>query len=733
MIQTREVRPLDTFRILHISDLHFGFTDQQPVWGSFVNFINGDDERKPSLILVTGDLADTPSKKLYAAAATGLGGIQLRNGSPDYSFLVCPGNHDRHPKGNTARILRKPLDWFFPSEGFSSAFQNRIPGLDTRYRIPLGPMQNRWNLLVMGVDSSIDASYFAQGFLRVDELDKAFDATRQTANVDLVILMIHHHLLPIPLTERAGSHLADNFQPTIIGNAGVVLESICRANIDLVLHGHEHARNLARYGSVREEGAETVVLGAGSATGVVTFENTCMSSRAHANLIELRPDRSVWLREITNDGVQWRLSTEPVELLSNYAVRRARFSRRSDRKSPATSELVKHVVVTAHRDAIIREERSDWLIKGGSWTVIARNRTGTLIGPELEVPKQFAEGMKVSRFQPWQKEDHAYIANVEFNTTQPLLLPLIKVQYQWLDAIVLTKQDLQLYDKATLGPFRRDECEFIASTVDNFVHSLTLTVALPKEFAPEPEKVSVYFQDTSDLNKEPEYSHSLTKRLIANREGLFVLTVPYPLQGYRYAIVWPLADVARGRSSARLTSVVERNGDELAKAFFSGLADMAWAKFAQVALYVPRVAASPMLELAGRWPAQGDGTPLPTLIALKSSKGFYLHAWWGEAGYAIAEYPGGQLEEEAKEAGMVNGERVLVTAPVRVEGQDPTEPPLAILRLGIRQSSELTDKQDYQQIAEKLDAAVAESRTFMLNKLIELNRATNEGHIAQSQ
>lgn len=48
-------------------------------------------------------------------------------------------------------------------------------------------------------------------------------------------------------------------------NPGTMLKALTEGNINLELHGHDHQRTIARYGTVYGRGSEIVVVGAGSA------------------------------------------------------------------------------------------------------------------------------------------------------------------------------------------------------------------------------------------------------------------------------------------------------------------------------------------------------------------------------------------------------------------------------------------------------------------------------------
>src|SRR5439155_18918214 len=80
-------------------------------------------------------------------------------------------------------------------------------------------------------------------------------------------------------------------------NSGTLLRALSRAHVNVVLHGHEHYRNLARFGASEENSSDVVVVAAGSGTGEKTGVGWALP-RVHFNVLELHDDGSVRLREV---------------------------------------------------------------------------------------------------------------------------------------------------------------------------------------------------------------------------------------------------------------------------------------------------------------------------------------------------------------------------------------------------------------------------------------------------
>lgn len=90
MIESQKPWGDGEYAIAHLSDLHFGSKNYKEVWKLTAQHL---EAIKPDLLLVTGDLVDTPKKRLYAEVKESLENLRI-------PYHVCAGNHDRFYHGN---------------------------------------------------------------------------------------------------------------------------------------------------------------------------------------------------------------------------------------------------------------------------------------------------------------------------------------------------------------------------------------------------------------------------------------------------------------------------------------------------------------------------------------------------------------------------------------------------------------------------------------------------------
>lgn len=109
--------------ILHISDLHFGKHDVKNYLDTLAQFLVGK-EKKPTHILISGDIVHSPSKHNFCLARKSISEFYRSFGNPCTRLLVIPGNHDRHLAGNKLpNVCNKIL-------GFEQNWNEFVKGLE---------------------------------------------------------------------------------------------------------------------------------------------------------------------------------------------------------------------------------------------------------------------------------------------------------------------------------------------------------------------------------------------------------------------------------------------------------------------------------------------------------------------------------------------------------------------------------------------------------------------------
>ncbi len=222
-------------RIAHLSDLHFGGSKvNRDAWTEVAEHLKY--QVAPDLLLITGDIVDTPSKRNFATAIKALNAVEI-------PYYVCPGNHDIHWRGN--KIPLKSHDTRFYKE-FAACFP-MVPGVVDKW---YGKELNRWKLRLVACDSSAEARWSAKAFLskrvrdQIENIRNIVEVREAPEPPDLVIMLMHHHLLPVRHLESEHQSVRHLFDLTASTNPGRILETLATAHIDVVLHGHPRSMRL---------------------------------------------------------------------------------------------------------------------------------------------------------------------------------------------------------------------------------------------------------------------------------------------------------------------------------------------------------------------------------------------------------------------------------------------------------------------------------------------------------
>ncbi len=400
--------------IAHLSDLHFGVGGDKDVWKLLGQILQ---EVRPELLLVSGDLADTPSQTLFEAARDGLDGFKV-------PYRVCLGNHDRFIKGIRLKSWQEPLvspkapylvlaiwlaialgltivwpawywavgavvvvglGWLARMELFRrlnipqdyASFHDTFHGTCLKHDAAEPVTVGGWQLGLLGVDSCTRADFYARGYVPATVFQPLRNATRGK-QFDLCICLVHHHLLSVrKLEHERQNNPADLKNTTGMVNAGCLLEALAAAHVDLVLHGHEHRDNWASYGSLDGGSGAVRVVAAGSATGAHNIKGWSQSEMTF-NLLILRPDRTVRLRRYYYQTNEWKRDPD-VPLFDAAHLRHARLRRQmaaSGLGGEVVCGITKYVEFTRERDIWVYWYYTDWQLPGREFVQPIRNSTG---------------------------------------------------------------------------------------------------------------------------------------------------------------------------------------------------------------------------------------------------------------------------------------------------------------------------------------------------------------------
>jgi 3',5'-cyclic AMP phosphodiesterase CpdA len=724
--------------IAHLSDLHFGSKnlrcDGKPEGDAFtllVDFLR--DTIRPSFLLVTGDLVDTPRSGLYRQARERLDQIRV-------PFIVCAGNHDRFFKGNRLDFFLKltgfrrrvaivtflavfglalrgvGLPWFLwlsvpaillvlwfvlglvywssrhTSALFERMFEGRIALHDKADQIELGEGTAKWVIGLLGADSCLNADTLARGYVERTKFPAIERQTRGKA-WDLCIFLVHHHLLSIrELEDRRQGSASNMLSATSLVNSGSALEMLAKANVDLVLHGHEHSHNWGTYGSL-EPGSGTVqVVAAGSATGNDSRLG-CDAHRASFNVIVLSPDRTVKLRRLAFHGGKWNMDDDDLELLTPSQVRRSRISREfadvsTGRKPDFHSEVIKFVEYTRGHDILTSWWFTQWL-PGVEFEHEVFNTTGELSDKDLRVVLHQGNDQPYAvpaRFEQIVGKDHTWNIRCKIPPSHQGVPLDIYISYCWRGGAVLTEAELKAIKKAGCpGTFREEGLDFETIWAPAPVAASSLILRFPPEY--KPRKLGLRARDPLPANRECNHMvPDLVRRFRAIGPGCYALRVPHPLVKYEYSVVWEPwkptdeegADAGRKAVDfVAFQEAAESRGSELLRAF-AGVVATGLPQSKTIGLYLLS-GTEPLTACCVASHQEGTDAVLPNVVRIRGDRALMSQAWCGNP--TIERRP--TLESDALDLGFLDGECVLICVPIRFTLSWETPPAWGVVRIGI--------------------------------------------------
>jgi 3',5'-cyclic AMP phosphodiesterase CpdA len=330
-------------QIVQLSDLHLlgAVAHQRRILDALVEALRRDRQWRGTssqLLAITGDVFDsgTIDPPRAAAAFRSLhDGVKRAIGDP-LTTVVVPGNHDRRTMG----LFGPHRDALFEELARSVGDDVWVHGRQTPFLAEVLP-QSIHGLPLWVV--AYDSTYLPRGLLSAGGVMRQEDLLRAASVIGdqhldwPVLFLLHHHLVPTPLTDmgvidaaqahpvvrwgiqqllpRVVAH-ADREELTMTalgaGTALSTLQSLGRAVV--VLHGHKHYPSARLLGATREAQGDVLLISAGSAGSAQTWNHDSWAKTARLwpsfNVIEIERE---WLSaDVVSFGYKGRSNGKPV-------------------------------------------------------------------------------------------------------------------------------------------------------------------------------------------------------------------------------------------------------------------------------------------------------------------------------------------------------------------------------------------------------------------------------------
>ncbi len=555
------------------------------------------------------------------------------------------------------------------------------------------------------------------------------EATK-SQNCELCLFLVHHHLLSIRrLEEGRFNKLGALFDLTNMVNAGSLLETLAKAHVDLVLHGHEHEPNFAAYGSLTAGSGEVKVIAAGSATGNRSLGG-CGYENATFNVLILAIDRSVRLGRYWLEAEQWRYGE--MGDIEASALRLNRLRRLHPSLEDIDSENTRYFEFNRKREIWVYWVVTDLRLPSKEFVQEVRNSTGWLDVDDLEVriwvspspPMNLAATAKRLPDKP-----NTWLISAEVPEGFAGLPVQLEMKYCWRDGAILTMEEMDQTKewRQEQGTPRSREYEFVMGRIrqDSPAAAMAIIVALPPEYAPNPagttRAVEVFVERDGHHIRHQEIE--LLPHLQILSPSMFALRVAYPQADHDYQLAWkpvPQEQVNKMMHNEEpLTMFAQlarpeqkQKGKELLEAFRDQLKNSSFPACSSLALYVSPTGGKSILhsvECIG-WQNEVeldcDVTP-PSAIQVIGSQHMLARAWWGEP-YGLVRP---EDEVEALQTGFLPKERVVFGVPIRLSLGSTNPPPWGVVRIGI--TGPETVSQDLEKL-KGLSTILLAAATFLL-------------------
>ncbi|MEM6785031.1 MAG: metallophosphoesterase [Bacteroidota bacterium] len=225
-----------TYRLAHLSDVHFGRIDSPSIVDALVEEVNA---ARMDLVVVSGDLTQRARRWQFLAARAFLD----RFTAP---VLVVPGNHDvtawwHNPVERVYRPVRKYQRYV--TDDLAPTFEATRAGLPS--------------LAVLGLNSAHGRT-IKGGFLQDLHRAQIVSYFKEQPQDAYRVFVVHHHMVHL---DALGEH-------DIALGAAQTLKTVADAGVDLILCGHIHKSTVAQLEVTAADGRahRLVIASAGTAT-----------------------------------------------------------------------------------------------------------------------------------------------------------------------------------------------------------------------------------------------------------------------------------------------------------------------------------------------------------------------------------------------------------------------------------------------------------------------------------
>jgi calcineurin-like phosphoesterase family protein len=263
------------FRLLHLSDLHFGAHHVFRQRGAPSGVRSLTEAILESLaqatidpefdgVILSGDLLYENDPEERRSAREELTQLAGSFGGPMYAI---PGNHDVTWEPALAEEPLHFYDVLIDEIPLANGRSDALPAVIEMTKAGARPL----GLLLLDscrFESQMMAGIGRIGDDQLDQLAHRLDESPVSVETHTLAAVLHHHLLPVApiplLPEGANPRAGPPPTPSHTVDAVEVLRRLCSLGVSIVLHGHQHWAALMTFEQHMWGGHPIVVAGAGS-------------------------------------------------------------------------------------------------------------------------------------------------------------------------------------------------------------------------------------------------------------------------------------------------------------------------------------------------------------------------------------------------------------------------------------------------------------------------------------